>query len=206
MTFWVGLTGGIGSGKSQAAAEFLYLGVPVIDVDAVSRELTADNGKALSAIRAAFGSEVFNHDGRLNRAVLRGLVFRGPEAKTRLESIMFPLILSEVRALQESCVTVYGIIDIPLLIEKPAFLALVDRVLVIDVSEQTQIERVRSRSGLKADEIERIMATQACRKERLLAADDVLTNEGISQALAAKVRQLHGYYQSRFSYLSRVTS
>ena len=205
-TYWVGLTGGIGSGKSQAAAEFIRLGVPVIDADAVSRALTADNGRALPEIRHVFGSELFDTEGRLKRAVLRDTVFRRPEAKQQLEALMHPLILQEILMQQNRCQdSVYGVIDIPLLVEQPLFSALVQRVLVIDVCENSQIERVKQRSGLDEAEIKRIMAAQACRRDRLLAADDVLPNEGTVQELAGKINRLHRFYQAYFSYLSRVT-
>lgn len=205
-TYWVGLTGGIGSGKSQAAAEFIRLGVPVIDADAVSRALTADNGRALPEIRRVFGSELFDTEGRLKRAVLRDTVFRRPEAKQQLEALMHPLILQEILMQQNRCQdSFYGVIDIPLLVEKPLFSALVQRILVIDVCENSQIERVKQRSGLDETEIKRIMAAQACRRDRLLAADDVLPNEGTVQELACKINRLHRFYQAYFSYLSRVT-
>lgn len=205
-TYWVGLTGGIGSGKSQAAAEFIRLGIPVIDADAVSRALTADNGRALPEIRRVFGSELFDTEGRLKRAVLRDMIFRRPEAKQQLEALMHPLILQEILMQQSRCQdSVYGIIDIPLLVEQPVFSVLVQRVLVIDVCENSQIERVKQRSGLDEAEIKRIMAAQACRRDRLLAADDVLPNEGTVQELAGKVGRLHRFYHAHFSYLSRVT-
>lgn len=199
MTYWVGLTGGIGSGKSQAAAEFACLGVPVIDADAVSRSLTANHGAALPEIRARLGNELFDAKGRLNRAALRDRVFRRPQAKQVLESIMHPLILAEIRRRQSVADQVYGVIDIPLLVEQPAFSVLVHRILVVDVSEATQIDRVQRRSGLDTGEIRRIMASQACRRERLLAADDVLPNEGTLAELAVKVQRLHRYYRACFS-------
>ncbi|MCS4534181.1 dephospho-CoA kinase [Neisseria montereyensis] len=205
MAYWVGLTGGIGSGKSQVAAAFADAGVPVIDADVISRGLTADNGKALPEIRKQFGAGVFDQEGRLNRAQLRDLVFRRPEAKQQLEALMFPLILSEIKTQQQKYAqAVYGVIDIPLLIERPEFMALISRVAVVDTSEQNQIDRVRRRSSLEDTEIRRIMASQASRKERLLVADDVLPNNGTVQALVDKVGRLHRYYQARFLYLSRV--
>lgn len=195
MTVWIGLTGGIGSGKSLAAAEFVRLGVPHIDADAISRNLTADNGKALPAIRSAFGDEVFDPQGRLDREVLRDFVFRRPQSKEILEGLMFPLILEEIRFQQNQYPqAVYGIIDVPLLIENPQFLALVDRVLVIDVAEEVQIRRVRQRSGLDESEIRRIIRTQISRRDRLLHADDVLVNEGSAGELAAKIGRLHRFY------------
>ncbi|QEY24190.1 dephospho-CoA kinase [Neisseria animalis] len=195
MTVWIGLTGGIGSGKSQAAAEFAKLGVPHIDADAVSRSLTADGGAALPEIRRLFGEAVFCENGSLNRTALRDLVFRRPEAKKQLEDIMFPLILSEICRLQTCSRAVYGILDIPLLIEQPLFRALVHRILVIDVSEDTQIRRVQSRSGLKEAEIRRIIANQAPRRQRLLHADDILCNEGSTADLAQKIQRLHHFYR-----------
>lgn len=203
MTYWVGLTGGIGSGKSQAAAEFARFGVPVIDADAVSRSLTADNGAALPEIRNKLGDELFDTEGRLNRAALRDRVFRRPQSKQVLESIMHPLILAEIRQRQSAAEQVYGVVDIPLLIERPVFARLADRILVVDVSETTQIERVHNRSGLETEEIKRIMASQARRSDRLLAADDVLPNEGTLAELAVKVQRLHRYYQAYFSRFSR---
>ncbi|ATD65764.1 dephospho-CoA kinase [Neisseria weixii] len=195
MTVWVGLTGGIGSGKSQAAAEFVALCVPHIDADALSRSLTADNGKVLPAIRETIGEHVFESEGRLNRAALRDEVFRRSQTKAILEALIFPLILAEIRLQQAQYPDkIYGIIDVPLLVEKPPFLALVQRVLVIDVDEATQIERVKQRSGLSEDEIRRIMASQAPRRERLLHADDVVKNDGSLNNLAEKIQRLHRYY------------
>ena len=197
MTVWIGLTGGIGSGKSLAAAEFVRLSVPHIDADAISRNLTADNGKALPAIRSAFGDEVFDTQGRLDREVLRDFVFRRPQSKEILEGLMFPLILEEIRFQQNQYPqAVYGIIDVPLLIENPQFLALVGRVLVIDVAEEVQIRRVRQRSGLDESEIRRIIRTQISRRDRLLHADDVLVNEGSAGELGAKIGRLHRFYSN----------
>lgn len=204
MAYWVGLTGGIGSGKSQAAAEFGSLGVPVIDADAVSRRLTVDGGKALPEIRAKLGDVFFDEAGRLNRAALRDAVFRRPQAKNTLESIMHPLILAEIQREQSLfAAQVYGIVDIPLLIEQPVFTVLPDRILVADISEQTQIARVKQRSGLEEAEIKRIMAAQAGRQERLLAADDVLCNEGTLPELKCRIHRLHRYYRAYFSCIAK---
>lgn len=195
MTAWVGLTGGIGSGKSQAAAEFVRLGVPHIDADVISRNLTAAGGQALPAIRKAFGGGVFDAQGLLDRAALRDFVFRRPQSKEILEGLMFPLILDEIRCRQGRCPqAVYGVVDVPLLIENPQFLALADRVLVIDVAEDVQIRRVRQRSGLDESEIRRIVRAQVSRRDRLLHADDVLVNEGSVNELAEKVGRLHMFY------------
>ena len=195
MTLWIGLTGGIGSGKPQAAKIFSDLGVPHIDADALSRNLTADNGIALPAIRCLFGDKVFHTQNSLNRAALRDFVFRQPQAKKELEGVLLPLILNEIKSAKNRYPNAaYGIIDVPLLIENPEFLAAVDRVLVIDVSEATQILRVQQRSGLDTEEIKHIMNTQASRKTRLLYADDVLENEGTLSELTKKIQGLHRFY------------
>lgn len=204
MTYWVGLTGGIGSGKSQAAAEFARLGVPVIDADAISRSLTADNGEALPEIREKLGDVLFDMEGRLNRTALRDTVFRRPQVKQVLESIMHPLILAKIRQRQRVVEQTYGVIDIPLLIGQSAFAGLAGRILVVDVPEAIQVERVQRRSGLEVEEIKRIMAAQAGRRERLRAADDVLSNEGTVAELAVKVWRLHRYYRAYFSCFSGV--
>lgn len=200
MTKWVGLTGGIGSGKSLAAAEFAALGVPHIDADGVSRVLTADGGAALPLILDAFGESVFESEGRLNRAALRAVVFRRHEAKATLESLMFPLILDHFRReMQQHPQAVYGILDVPLLIEQPEFLNLTQRVLVIDTPESEQIRRVMQRSGLNETEVRRIIAAQASRCKRLQYADDVLHNTGSPEKLQQKIRRLHSFYQHFFN-------
>ena len=198
MTIWIGLTGGIGSGKSQAAAEFSLLGVPVIDADAVSRSLTTENGLALPAIRQTFGDDVFDASGSLNRAALRARVFRSEHDKQELESLLHPLIIAEIERQQqaEPAVTPYGVIDIPLLVEQPAFRRLVSRILVIDCAEEEQIRRVQLRSGLAKAEICQIIAAQASRRHRLQYADDVVGNHVGVAVLAEKLQRLHGYYQA----------
>ena len=198
MTIWIGLTGGIGSGKSQAAAEFSLLGVPVIDADAVSRSLTTENGLALPAIRQTFGDDVFDASGSLNRAALRTRVFRSDHDKQGLESLLHPLIIAEIERQQqaEPAVTPYGVIDIPLLVEQPAFRRLVSRILVIDCAEEEQIRRVQLRSGLAKAEICQIIAAQASRRHRLQYADDVVGNHVGVAVLAEKLQRLHGYYQA----------
>lgn len=205
MTVWVGLTGGIGSGKSQVAAIFSEYGVPVVDADAVSRSLTADGGAALPAIRAQFGDGVFSGE-QLNRSALRELVFRQPERKAQLESILFPLIYREIVLQQQSCRAVYGIVDIPLLTEKPQFQWLVERILVVDCSKLLQIQRVQARSGLSESEIQSIMNTQAARSERCAIADDILVNEGTLRDLRHKVARLHQFYQAVFADSLQVSS
>lgn len=196
MTIWIGLTGGIGSGKSQAAAEFLSLGVPVVDADQVSRSLTADGGAALPAIYETFGADVFHHPQSINRAALRSRVFADEEAKAKLEGLMFPLILA---GLAEKMAVVdqapFAILDVPLLVEQPVFRRLVDRVLVVEADTQQKIERVRLRSGLEEQAVRQIMATQASDAQRRWAADDILLNNDSLACLQQKVRRLYGSYR-----------
>jgi len=195
----VGLPGGIGSGKSTAARLFAQHGVPLIDADVVSRALTANSGAALPAIRAAFGEAVFDFSGNLNRTVLRQLVFQSSEAKAKLESILHPLILAEIRAQQQQFPqAAYGIIEIPLLAEQPVFQSILQRILVIDCSEETQIRRTIERSGLTRDMINGILAAQASRQQRRSIADDIISNEAGLPELAAAVERQHLIYQQLF--------
>ena len=192
MTAWVGLTGGIGSGKSTAARLFAQHGVPLIDADAISRALTANGG-------AAFGEAVFDFSGSLNRAVLRQLVFQSPEAKAKLENILHPLILAEIRSQQQQYPqAAYGIIEIPLLTEQPVFQSILQRILVIDCSEETQIRRTIERSGLSRDMIKGILTVQASRQQRRRIADDIISNEAGLSKLAAAVERQHLIYQQLF--------
>ena len=200
MTAWIGLTGGIGSGKSTATDLFMQQGVSVIDADVISRSLTTHQGKALPAIQAIFGNKsVF--DGRLNRDYIRDLVFKRPEAKAELEAILHPLILQSIQQQQEAMEAMtglYAIVDIPLLTELPQFRTLVNRVLVIDSPEALQLERVMSRSGLSLGQIKSIMAQQATRDQRLAIADDVILNDGDLQNLEQQVIECHQHYLQLF--------
>ncbi|QMT40763.1 dephospho-CoA kinase [Neisseria shayeganii] len=200
MAVWVGLSGGIGSGKSSAARLFSERhGVPVIDADAIARSLTADQGAALPAIRAAFGDELFDVSGSLLRQHLRDKVFADPTARGVLESILHPLIQREIEAQQARWQDeVYGVVEIPLLAEQPQFRDLIDRVLIIDCPESLQIRRVAERSGLSHDMIRQILSAQATRAQRLALADDVIENSGPPAALAAAVAEQHARYRQLF--------
>lgn len=196
MTAWIGLTGGIGSGKSQAAAEFLHFDVPLIDADAISRELTAENGAALPAIREAFGDGVFDSNACLKRDTLRQLVFSREEAKQKLESLLHPLIQAEMLKQKQAFPSaIYGIIELPLLAEKTDFRKQIDRVLLIDCPEAVRLQRVMQRNGLAEQEVRKIMANQASDTQRRSIADDILTNNGTVSELKEKVGRLHRYYQ-----------
>lgn len=191
----VALTGGIGSGKSSASALFAALGVPVIDADVISHALTAPGGEALPAIAEAFGNDLITADGALDRAALRRIVFADPVARRRLEAILHPRIRANMLADAEAEAAdgSYVILAIPLLLETGQT-NLADRVLVIDLPRPQQIERVIARSGLDAAEVERIMASQVSRSERLAAADDIIDNSGPEEALRPQVEALHRQY------------
>ena len=190
----VGLTGGIGSGKSKAADIFAELGADVVDTDAISHALSAPGGAAMPLIRDAFGGEYVRPDGALDRARMRALVFGDPAAKRALEGILHPLIRAEVRRRIEASTTAYVLVVVPLLLETGAYREILDRVLAVDCEEETQVRRVQARSGLSEDEVRRIMASQVSRIERLARADDVLRNDGDIATLRAAVEALHRTY------------
>jgi dephospho-CoA kinase len=179
----LGLTGGIGSGKSTVADMFTAFGAMVIDADAVSRRLTAPQGKAIAAIRQQFGESMIGTDGGLDRLHMRELVFSDIYAKKRLESIVHPLINLEVQQLDLAAVNTGAkliVYDIPLLVESSHWRPMLDQVLVIDCLEQTQINRVMLRNSLAESDIQKIMANQASRKIRNSAADMLIFNDSIS--------------------------
>ena len=194
MTWVVGLTGGIGSGKSAAADLFAARGIAVIDTDAIAHALSKADGAAMPAIRAEFGDAVAAADGALDRAAMRAIVFADPPARKRLEAILHPLIRSESERQLAAASAPYAILVVPLLIESGSYRKRVNRVAVVDCREETQIARVMSRSGLARAEIERILAAQATRAERLAAADDIIDNDGDIAALPPRIGQLHGEY------------
>ena len=196
MPFCVGLTGGIGSGKSVASDMFRALGAGVVDTDEISRELTAPAGPAIGAIREYFGPEFIAPDGGLDRARMRRLVFGDAAAKERLEAILHPLIRERMRADVAAARQPYVIAVIPLLFETGVCLDLLQRVLVVDCEESEQVRRATARSGLTAQEVRAIMAAQLPRAERLRRADDVLDNSGDIEALRRQVEQLHAAYRA----------
>ena len=194
MSFVVGLTGGIGSGKSAAAAEFERLGAIVVDTDAIAHELTAAGGAAMDAIRKRFGTGVIAASGALDRDKMRARVFADPAAKKALEALLHPMIREESRRRSAGARGPYVIHVVPLLVESPDYRSRVDRVLVIDAPEELQVERVRSRSGLSEAEVRAIVAAQATRAQRLAAADDLNENRGTIEALREQVAALHRKY------------
>ncbi len=196
MPFCVGLTGGIGSGKSSAARLFENQGAGVVDVDDISHALTRPGGAAIAEIASQFGREFVASDGSLDRARMRDLVFRDVQAKARLEAILHPLIGEQARDQVGRAAQPYVLLVVPLLLEKNAYRDLLQRIAVVDCSEQTQIERTMRRSRLSEAEVRAIMAAQIPRADRLAKADDVLHNDGDENSLRQQVRQLHERYLS----------
>jgi len=191
----VGLTGGIGSGKSEAARLFAALGVPVVDTDAIAHEMTAAGQPALARIAAVFGEEAIAPDGSLNRAYTRRKVFSDSAAKRTLESILHPMIRAEVAArLSGNASASYQIVMVPLLFETDAYRSMIDRSLVIDCDERLQVSRAMARSRLTETEVRAIMDTQCFREQRLALADDIIDNSGSLENLEKQVREKHEKY------------
>lgn len=190
----LGLTGGIGSGKSTVASMLAELGAAIIDADAISRSLTAPGGRALPDIRAQFGDALIGADGAMDRQAMRQRVFSDPQARQRLEAIIHPLV-GEITQEQTEAALQTGarclVHDVPLLVESGSrWRARLDRVMVVDCDAETQVERVVRRSGLPPQEVERIIAQQASRRERLACADLVIFNQGLSlQSLRQLVQE-----------------
>ena len=195
MSLAIGLTGGIGSGKSTVADSFALLGVAIVDTDAIAHELTTAQGCAMPEITAVFGACVLRPDGGLDRTAMRRLVFSDASAKNRLEAILHPLIRreSETRC-QAVTGAPYVLLVVPLLVENDSYRQLVDRVLVVDCDESVQVSRVMARSGLARDEVSAIMAAQASRAERLAMADDLIDNSEDRENLKARIAVLHKQY------------
>ena len=194
MSFVVGLTGGIGSGKSAAAAEFERLGADVVDTDAIAHELTGRAGRALPEIERVFGAALIGDNGALDRTKMRSLVFADPAARKALEALLHPKIRAESQRRIAASRGPYVVHVVPLLIESADYRSRVDRVLVIDAPEELQLERVRARSGLSDADVRAIIAAQAARAERLAAADDVIENRGTIDALRQQVAAFHRRY------------
>jgi dephospho-CoA kinase len=194
VSFVVGLTGGIGSGKSAAADEFGRLGAAVVDTDAISRELTEPGGAALPHIKALFGEAFVAPSGAMDRKRMREHVFCDPAAKRALEELLHPMIRAEGERRIAQAAAPYVVYVVPLLIESGSYRTRVDRVLVVDAPEALQLARVRTRSGLGEAEVRAIMASQLSRATRLAAADDVIDNGGTIEALRAQVAALHAKY------------
>lgn len=189
----IGLTGGIGSGKSRVATLLESWGATVIDTDEISRRLTAPGGGAMEAIVQAFGARAARPDGGMDRDWMREQAFGDPAVRARLEAILHPLILRETQAAGAVASGCYVVFVVPLLVELGRWKERVDRICVVDCDPDTQVRRVQQRSGLTTATIQRIMAAQAARGTRLAAADDVILNDGATSAdtLRARAQALH---------------
>jgi dephospho-CoA kinase len=187
MPYTVGLTGGIGSGKSVVANLFEKLGAAVIDTDAIAHQLTLGGGAAIPAIQAQFGADFLNADGSLNRAAMRQRVFSDSTAKQTLETVLHPLIRRQVEAQIAVSDAPYVLLAIPLLVETGAYLDHIERVVVVDCNESLQLARTVARSSLAPSEVKAIMATQVSRVERLRHADDIILNNGELSSLSIPV-------------------
>lgn len=196
MAYVIGLTGGIGSGKSAVADQFASLGAAIVDTDVIAHELTRPGGAAIPKVRELFGDGAISADGAMDRKRVRELVFSDPSAKNKLEGLLHPMIRAESQRRIAEANARYVVHVVPLLVESPDYRNRVQRVLVVDCEESVQVERVRRRSGLSADEVRRIIATQAPRATRLAAADDVIDNSGPLAAVGPQVRALHERYLS----------
>jgi dephospho-CoA kinase len=194
MGFVVGLTGGIGSGKSKVAGLFEQLGASVVDADAESHRLTGAGGAAIAALQSAFGPELITAQGALDRPRMRQRIYAEPGARARLEAILHPLIRSACAERIQSATGRYVIYMVPLLVESGRARSQVHRIVVVDCREATQIERVMARDGLDREAVLKIIAAQAPRSARLAAADDVIDNDGEARGLEPQVAALHQRY------------
>lgn len=192
----IGLTGGIGSGKSTVAEGFSQRGVPVLDTDQVARQVVASGQAALEEIRARFGDQVITASGELDRAAMRALVFADPKARQDLEAITHPRIREYVRDWVNEQAYPYCIVVIPLLLET-GWTELVDRILVVDLPESLQLQRTMRRDGMSRQQVESIMAAQVNRQTRVAAADDIVLNDGDSNKLGPQIDALHHDYLQR---------
>jgi len=189
----IGLTGGIGSGKSTVANLFNALGVPVYDTDIIARKLVEPGQPALEEIIATFGKDIIDAKGHLDRQKLKQRIFASDEAKDKLEKILHPRIRESLLAKINNCTAPYCIAVIPLLVEKH-WQTVVDRVLLVDVSEETQIQRTQQRDELTESAVKRIVGSQATRAQRLAVADDVINNDITPDKLQAEIQRLHEKY------------
>ena len=205
-SYCVGLTGGVGSGKSAAARLFAGLGAAVVDSDAIAHALTGADGAAMPAIAAAFGPELVAVDGSLDRAAMRDRVFADGSARQLLERILHPLIQREAQRQVAAAQAPYVVLIVPLLLENlAAYRPLIDRIAVVDCDEQQQIERTASRPGVGIDQARAILAAQGSRAARLAIADDIIDNRAGLAELEARVRQLHQAYLDAAQHAKKKT-
>lgn len=204
--FSVGLTGGIGCGKTTVADLFAARGATVIDTDQIAHALTAPHGAAMPALIAEFGAGFATPEGALDRAKMRALVFSDPGARARLEAILHPRIREATNAAALLATGPYVIFVVPLLIESGTWRERVARILAIDCPEATQVARVMARNGLPEAQVRAIMAAQVTREQRLAAADDVIRNDAGVDALLPQVERLHREYLAEAAKYSALPS
>lgn len=193
MTYTVALTGGIGSGKSTVADAFFRLGINVIDADIIARQVVEPGMPALAAIEEYFGPQMLTSDGALNRRALREHIFAHPDDKTWLNALLHPLIQQETQRQFQQATSPYVLWVVPLLVENKLYHR-ADRVLVVDVTRETQLHRTMQRDQVSREHAENILAAQATREERLAVADDIINNNGTPDAIASDVARLHARY------------
>ena len=195
MTHWIALTGGIGSGKSTVAELFFDRHrITTIDSDIVARKLTAANGQAIPLIRQTFGDDFIDISGSLNRQAMRYLITQDKTAKARLEQLLHPMIFAEIKRQQAAVKALYAFVAIPLLVEEPQFMALAERVLLVDCDEDLQIERVKQRNQMTQAQAAAALRLQATREKRQAIADDTIHNSGSLNDLIQQVDNMHHYY------------
>lgn len=189
------LTGGIGSGKSEVARQFSQLGIPIVDVDVISHALTQPNTKVMQAISHEFGPQYLTADGALDRAKMRALIFENEAERLRLEAILHPAIqiqaLNQLAANEHQLKPIYQILVIPLLFESNRYTSMLQKIIVVDCEEELQIARTMHRSQLTQQQVQKIMAAQVSRSQRLQMADEIIENNGTVSELAEKIRLLH---------------
>lgn len=193
MTVVIGLTGGIGSGKTTVANVFAEYGIDLIDADIIARDVVAIGSRGLSRIIEKFGNSILLADGNLDRSQLRTVIFSDPQHKDWLNQLLHPLIREQMLADIDRATSPYCLLIIPLMVENN-LQTLTDRLLVVDVDQQTQIMRTQQRDNVSLEQIKSILTAQASRQQRLDAADDIICNNGDNQALLTQVAQLHQHY------------
>lgn len=196
----IGLTGGIGSGKSAAAAHFRQLGAAIIDTDAISHQLTAPGGVAIAPIAQTFGNRFITPEGALDRPAMRQLVFADPAARSRLEAILHPLIRTQTAEACARATAPCRILDVPLLVETGGWHERCHRVCVIDCPEATQISRVIARNGLPEAQVRTMLAAQASRAQRRAAADDIIDNSTTLAALRQQVETTYARWRTEYGF------
>ncbi|MBR6026022.1 MAG: dephospho-CoA kinase [Neisseriaceae bacterium] len=201
MTHWIGLTGGIGSGKSTVANLFSSRhGIPIIDTDEISHSLTSNNGIAIPLLKEEFGGDFIDVFGNLKRDKMRRAILQDSSIKKILEYLLHPLILREVKRQQLEIKSCYGFVVVPLLLEVVEFQKIIERILLIDCSEEIQIERIQNRNKLTYIEAKSLLSIQSSREQRLSIADDIIDNYTSIDSLLYQIDDLHQFYLRYFHY------